>query len=331
MKKSVKLIDLYLLTLFLLGAISTTLRTIACFEWDNAAKHFSGNVVINIADATLVVTLLLFAAYPLFADKNNRKIASSDTPHSYIPSGMLAVALLFVAFERLANMGSPVINQNTALNILSLVIFVLGIMSAIFFFLTIFIEKNENFWKAIFGMALVAFLAASAAYLYFDRSLLPVNSPVKIANMMAYLFSAIFFLFETRIALGRAIWRVYVAFGLATSLLAAYASIPVLIYYAVNHECISGSPSECALLLSLSIFACARIIVSRKLNNDGACDTAVFIEALAAKRETEINGEEALLARALEDNNEEIEAPDFENYTIDFTTEAESSEVEEND
>lgn len=337
MKKPGKLINLYLLTLFLLGTIAIALRTIACFtEWNNLSKHFDGGIIIGIANATVVAAILLFATYPLFGDKNNKKIASSDTPYSYIPSGMLAVALLCIAFENLANMGSPELEQNAILRAFSFVIFILGIMSAAFFFLTVLIDKNENLWKAIFGIAMVAFLAVSAAYLYFDKSLLPTNSPVKITNMMAYLFAAVFFLFETRIALGRAIWRFYVPFGLVTSLLTAYSAIPALIYYVVNYadggNCISGEPYECALLLSLSIFACARIVVSRKLNNDGACDAAICIEALAAKREAELNHNEEPLAHAQEDNNEEIEATDFENYTIDFATDDfDSSADGEND
>ena len=102
MEKSKKLIDLYLLVLFLLGAISLILRTIACcIEWNDITKHFNDDAVITIANILAVASIGLFATYPLLV-KNNEKIASSDTPHSYIPAGMLAVALLFSSFEKLA-------------------------------------------------------------------------------------------------------------------------------------------------------------------------------------------------------------------------------------
>ena len=334
MEKSKKLIDLYLLVLFLLGAISLILRTIACcIEWNDITKHFNDDAVITIANILAVASIGLFATYPLLV-KNNEKIASSDTPHSYIPAGMLAVALLFSSFEKLAERNNPLISANATLVALALVTFLLGVASAAFFFLTVFVEKNESVWTAIFGMTLVAFCAISAAYLYFDNTILPTNSPAKIANMMAYLFASMFFLFETRIALGRSIWPAYVTFGLSATLITAYASVPTLIYYVVSGTCISGSLYECALLLTISIFICARVVLTRKLHSEGACDAVKCIEMIAAKREIELNGDDALLACIHEVNNEvdnieEIEAEEFENYTMDLPL-PESNE-EEND
>ncbi len=319
MEKSKKLIDLYLIALFLLGAISLALRTVACFtEWNDLTKHFDGDAVITAANVIVVVSILVFATYPLFV-KNSKKIASSDTPHSYIPAGMLAVALFFSSFEKLAARSDKLIAANGALRALALVIFMLGVASAAFFFLTVFVEKSENIWKAIFGMALVLFCAVSAAYLYFDSTVLPTNSPAKVADMMAYLFASMFFLFETRIALGRAIWPAYVTFGLSAALVTAYASVPTLIYYAVSGVCISNSLYECALLLTVSIFISARVAITRKLHSEEACDAAKCIETIAANREIELSGGDALLAHAHEDDNiEEIEAEDFENYTMDL-------------
>lgn len=338
MKRFGKLIDLYLLTLILLGTIALALRTVACFaDWNSVTGHFDSNVIISVANVSLIAAMLLFATYPLLADKDNRKIASSGTPHSYIPSGMLAIALLFASFERLSARAMPEMADNAVLRALALIIFILGILSAVFFFLSVLIEKNEDLIKAIFGMALVVFCAVSAAYLYFDKSLLPTNSPVKIVDMMAYLFAAMFFLFETRIALGRAIWRAYVPFGLWAAILTAYSSVPTLIYYAVSGDCISGSPYECALLLTMSLFISARIFMTRQLHSVGACDAARCIETLAAKREIELNGDDALIAQVHEGDNEsnnmeETEAADFENYTIDFPVAEDSSSAEgEND
>ncbi len=334
MEKSKKLIDLYLLTLFLLGVAALALRTVACFtDWNSLTMHFDGDVVITIANLLVVAAIVLFATYPLLASKRGKMIASSDTPHSYIPAGILAVALLFTAFARLAERSDASLDGNPLLRTLALIIFILGIMSAAFFFLTVFIEKNENTWKAVFGMALVLFCAVSAAYLYFDKSVHPTNSPVKVLDMMAYLFSAIFFLYETRIALGRAMWRLYVAFGLIAALLTAYSAVPTLIYYAFSGVCISSSLYECALLLTMSVFITARVVVTRRLNSEGACDAARCIETLAAKREIELGGGEVLLAQVHENNNmEEIAAEDFENYTMDLQMpEGNTAAEEEND
>ncbi|MBE6533233.1 MAG: hypothetical protein E7676_07075 [Ruminococcaceae bacterium] len=335
MKKEKRPIDLYLPPLLLLGGGAVILRTVACFtEWNGTTMHFNNSMSITIANLLVVFTILLFTTYFLLTKKSDSFVASSDNSITYIPAGMVSVALLFLSIDKLVGLKNYYIASNPVLSALSVLIAVLGIGSVVSFFLTIFIQKNENAYKAAFNMAVVVLLAVYAAYLYFNKQTHPTNSPAKIVDMMAYLFTSIFFLFESRISLGRAFWRPYTVFGLTAALLTAYSSVPTIIYYAFGGSLISDSIYESALTLSLFIFITARMFLLRRISRDGACEAAKCIETLASLREKEIQ-ERSSNTHAQEDNNaEEAVTEDFENYTMELPiaqTEADDMPAPEND
>ena len=318
MKKEKRPIDLYLLPLFLLGTGAVILRTVACFtEWNGATMHFDNELSITIANLLVVFTILLFSSYFILARKSETYVANADNSLTYVPAGVVSVALLFLSFDKLASLKDHYVAANPTVSALSVLIAILGFGSVISFFLTIFIQKNEHVYKAAFSMAVVALLAVYAAYLYFNKQTHPTNSPAKVTDMIAYLFASIFFLYESRISLGRALWRPYAVFGLTAALLTAYSSIPTLVYYAFGGTLISDSVYECALTLSLCIFITARMLLLRRLSLEGACEAAKCIEALSALRE-ELIRERNSRTHADEDNNEETEAEDFENYTMEL-------------
>ena len=333
MKKEKRPIDLYLLSLFLIGGGSVILRTVACFtEWNNSTMHFDNSTSITIANLLIVFTTVLFATYFLIAKKGEAFVASSSDSATYVPSGMVTVALLFLTIDKLTGLNDAYIASNSILSTLSILIAILGFCSIISFFLTIFIQKNENVHKAAFNMTVVALLAVYAAYLYFNKQTHPTNSPAKIVDMIAYLFAAIFFLYESRISLGRSLWQPYAVFGLTAALLTAYSSIPTLVYYAFSGTLISDSIYESALTLSLFVFITARMLLLRRISRDEPCEAAKCIEQLATLREAMIQERNS---HAHEDNNvEEPVAEDFENYTMELPiveTEADEETAQEND
>ena len=333
MNKAKRPLDLYLLVLSLVSIVAITLRTVALFtEWNSIAMNFDGDLLITIANLLVVLAILFFASYFIIVKKEEKLIASSDSPLTYVPSGMVSVALLFLSVETISNASTAYVASNIALKILTPVIFIFGIVSAISFFLSIFIDKNVSTYKAIFSMALVLFLALFAAYMYFDKHMHPTNSPIKIVDMLAYLFAAIFFLYESRINLGRPLWRPYVIFGLTAALLTAYSSVPTIIYYAVSNEFVSDSVYACVLTLTVSLFIVARVFLTKGFTSEEICDAAKCIEALAAKREEEMASNDVVLtgeSNTTSEENEDEESADFENFTMDIPTT--DSKEQEND
>ena len=137
-------------------------------------------------------------------------------------------------------------------------------------------------------------------------------------DQMAYLFSAAFFLYESRIHMGRAQWRPYISFGLCATLICLYSSVPSIILFLANGTTVSDGMIESVLTLTLAVFLASRVFQWKTLTPNDECNAAKSISALAAMREEEIE-EQRKLARAHDNNNvEKEETEDSSNYTFDI-------------
>lgn len=312
------ILDIYLLTLIALGASAVALRTHACLNFFNTSTmHFNDKTVIGIATAFIILGIVAFASYFFVGEKQMRLVAVNDNAATYIPSGVVCIALLFMAADKLSFIAEKNFGSDKILPTITVTLIGLALLSVGAFFVSIFIQKRENVYKAAFGLSVVLFLALYAAYLYFNKETHPTNSPNKLVDQMAYLFAAVFFLFETRIALGRAKWRLYIVSGMCAGLLTAYSAIPAVIVYFSNGYMLSDSVAESAVTLAISIFIFSRVAQTRALTRDVECEAAESIAKLSSIRENEIE-ESRKLTHAQEDNNVENDTKDAENYTFDI-------------
>ena len=326
-----KLIDLYTIFLCLFGVVAAALRTVACLtSLDTTIMHFDKKLLINISGWVVVVCIAAFASYLFAQSKEYSPVASSDNGATYIPAGLVAVAMLFMAADRSVSIRHGAYNGQSILKGLAVAVVILAIASAVSFFITVFIGKNESVAKSAFCMALVLFFCMYAAYLYFNRAVHPTNSPIKIVDQLAYLACAVFFLYETRIALGYPQWRPYVATGFAAALLTAYSALPSLIVYLVRGYVLSDSLFETVLSLTLCAYITSRVLLTKRLSSGEQCEAASRIEALAHIREQEIADKYSAARTHTEDNNEENEVVDAENYSFDIPTAEGKEESEEN-
>lgn len=289
MKKANKLIDLYVLVTLLLSAGSITLRTVAHFlEYNDITKHFNDKTLFSIS-AWLSVGAVLFAAtFCLCAREKIDLAAASNTPLTYIPSGILTVALVFMGFGALTNIrefSSPAL---AVLKYLSIGISLFAFAAAVFFFFNVLSMKRESLYKSILCICVVIFLTIYSAYIYFNKQTLPTNAPAKIIDLMAHLFSAIFFVYETRITLGRALWKPYIIFGLITASLCAYSAIPSIILYIARGEILSLSITESILTLTLFIFSLSRVCLTKYLPAMEKCKAATLVTSHAESREEQL-------------------------------------------
>lgn len=316
--KKLKTIDWYIITLVMAVISAVSLRTYALSNsFNDVTKYYENSLASTICNIILVVGVLIFVSYIFLGEKDHELLANNDNAATYIPAGIVSAALLFMGIERFNSI--PAVGEATPLiRTLSILTAVLAILSVASFFVSIFIEKKHSIYKASFSLSVVFFLALYASLLFFSTNGHPTNSPNRILDQMTYLFAATFFLFETRIHLGRAKWRLYVAFGLAATLLCFTSAIPSIVMYFVDGYLVSASIIESALSLTLAIFIASRVFQSRDLTPDAECDVAQSISALAALREEEIKKQRSL-AHAHEDNNVETESTqDSSNYTFDI-------------
>ncbi len=325
-----KLIDLYTIFLCLFGVVAAALRTIACLtSFDTVTMHFEGKLLITLANTAVIVCLAIFAGCFFAQPKDYSPVASNDNGATYIPAGLVSVAMLFMAADRSVSIRRQEYIGNPILKDLAAVVVILAIVSAISFFVTVFVGRNESVCKAAFCIGLVLFLCVYTVYLYFNRSVHPTNSPIKIVDQLAYLSSAVFFLYETRIALGYPKWRPYVATGFAAALLTAYSALPSLIVYLLRGYSLSDSLFETVLTLTLCAYITSRVLLTKRLRSGEQCEAAKKIEALSQIRENEIADKYSAARTHAEDINEETDVVDAENYSFDIPpvdTQAESKD-----
>ena len=311
--KNLKTLDIYTIPLWFLIPSVVILRTFALFtSFNTATMHFDDKLAIMVSSALILIGVLGFLTYMFLGEKEGDLISKTDNAASYIPAGITSTALLFLGVYNFRS--SSLIYPEGIISTVSLVTGILAFLSVASFFLSIFIERRDNLYKAAFSLSVVFFLALYAILLYFNKAQHPTNSPNRLIDELAYLSAALFFLFEARIPLGRAKWRAYISFGLIATLLCSYSAVPCLIYYLVNGYMISESIYETVLTLALAIFICSKVLQTRSLTPAGECSAAKGISALAMMRE-----EEMKLSRAQDSNNEgNDDAEDASNYTFDI-------------
>ncbi len=312
-----------ILLMIILAAI--TLRSAALLvDFNPQNGYFDGKIIITISGIITAIGSLGLFTYAFTSPKEERLIASFSTPETYIPTGAVCTSLsMFIihGFIEIKEMNTS-ISYLLSFKNMGESIFATSVILAIFavahFILTAMLTDRESNSRAAFGLANVLFLALYTSYLYFDTEL-PMNAPNKIVDQMAFLFAALFFLYEIRISLKREVWNLYIAFGFIAATLTAYSSIPSLIFYFTNKTPISNSIYENILCFCLFIFILSRLILASKLKEDKESEVVVLIKNYSAERDiiSEKIGEDALAAyEELFGNEYDEESADTEYATL---------------
>lgn len=315
MNNTKKLTAISLIALFAFSIATVTLRSVALFSsFDWNTMHFDNSGAFTVSAILVSIAAFAFLSFIFLAQKNFKLAPDSSALGSFTPSGMLSVALIFMSFSMIVNHYGKINTAATGISKITSYIpyalIVLALLSAAFFFLSIMSSKRISDSKAALGMCSVAFLVLYGSYLFFTKDIHPTNSPNKIIDQMAYFSAAIFLLYETRISLGRDMWKPYISFGLISALLCAYSAIPAVILYFAKGDIISNSITETVLTLTLFVYIVAKLILTLSLPSDECCKFAETIEKMAKAREEEL-AEKYEAAHAHDYNiNEENSAED---------------------
>lgn len=324
---------LYTVLITIITAAAVVLRTVACFKHlDASTGYFTDKPIIDVAGWLAFAAALIAASY-IFVERGGRKlIFDYASPLNYVFAGTLGAALAFISYRcfTIFKTSKDFINDHKNIYyysgavaserivmIIALAAAILAAAAVMHFVLAALVQRRRDTRRADFGLVTVIFLALYAAYLYFSRSL-PINSPCKITDEMAYLAAAIFFLYETRISIGREKWRRYCAFGMIAMTMTAYSAIPALLVYIFKgKQTISDSIYETMLTLALFLFIAARLALTARLTEEREHRTVAIIREAAQRRADE------LAPAAEEPNGEETneaahEAQEAEYYGLEF-------------
>ncbi len=339
MKDRKLLYGIYFITIFAASAAAAILKTLAVFQDLNYdSGFFENSLYIDISNKIVIGAVVLALTYILSTNKNSSLVFNFDSPLNYVFSGIASVALIFTAvnsFSTFLQIKEYIDKYNDVpyrdLSSEKVLMYILGAvaifaaLSVFHFIYSVVFLKRRNTKRADFGLIFVIFLSLYTSYLYFNQST-PLNAPIKLADQMAYLFTALFFLFETRISIGRERWRAYTAFGLAAMMLTAYSAIPAISVYIIKGRIISDSIYETVLTLTLFLFITARLLMLPSLSEDRENRTVCALRAMAKKREEELTPEPIAPHEDGQSNAEEDRREDY--YELNFGSD--NTEVTEN-
>ena len=286
MTKNGKITKISLGILLLISIASVLMRCIAILKYYNPQNgHFESKSLINVANVLVITAIVTFLISAFFGSKKEALRFDFTSPASLIPSGLLTIAIAFlgasIAIRAYAGHYSAALlnEQPDLLTVLETVIAILSLLATIYLISGALQRHRHSTARGMLGLCTAIFFAAYATYLYFDPTL-PINAPNKLVDQMAYLFTAVFFLFETRISLGRELWRPYVTTGLIASILNIYASIPSAIAFFAKNSLVSNSIFDFALTFFVAIYALMRVYQYSMLKKDEESD---FIFALRSQ------------------------------------------------
>ena len=313
--------------------LSLTFRIAAIFaNYNFKTGFFENKILINIASVIVIAGAVFTFTYVFTGSKKNKLIADFSTPATYVPTGALSVAMIFFAtltfiqssktgfsireFMALPGVTYTLLFRYIANNMSAFVLKLMGpmaILSVGYFILNACVLKRGPSLRAFFGTANVLFLAFYTSFLYFDTATLARNAPNKIVDQMAFLFAALFFLYEIRISLGREKWNLYLAFGFIAAILTAYSSIPSLVVYFIDGHVISNNIQENVLSFALFVFILSRILLAAFLKEDKESESISAIREYSRERKEYIKEKEELARKAYMELYQDIR-DDFEAF-----------------
>ncbi len=278
------------LLLLILALAAIAFRCIACFtELDLSSGYFKDTLLISIADYTIAALVVLLLS-SLFVKEESPSLRSSFRgPLNYIPSGVSAVALVFVTIDLLSYItnGIGVIFSRKLFSHPSYAVAaataILAIATIGYFALSALVPAARNLPRAGFGMLAAFFFACYTAYLYYAIGM-KVNLPAKILDEMVMLSISLFLLQDTRVSLGREKWKPYFVFGAIAILLTAYSSLPALTVYVFSGKIISENLPRTLLIFAMLIFVASRLISASRLGEDKPSGFAVAIDTPVSEK-----------------------------------------------
>ena len=293
MNKNTKKSLLYIIILAVITVTAVILKSIAALTDLEENLIYYGDSPLLLASNIIAISGVVLMISFAFTLKKDAIRVSFTSSLSYIPTGVIAVSLALFAlamFSEHTRLSELAIISPSSLpsSYLALATGLLAVASIVHFFLNAFLPERHTRLRSYFAIGTILLLAVYAAFLYFNTSE-PINSVNKITEQMAYLFAALFFLYETRISLGRELWRPYFAFGSSAALLTAFASVPAFITYFATGRLLCHSIESVTLLFAMFIFIGAKLILAATAYEDSESPEMSVLREYAEARQNALD------------------------------------------
>lgn len=278
MKIKDKRLSAFLATTLVFTLAACVIKAVALMTDFNYESGYFIKKSLSTASVVLLAICICICATHFFIGQARSDISPSfHGAATYIPSGLLAISLIFYTRETIGTVASS--GSVSAASVMLLILKVIcAAGSVVYLFLNAFLGSRYSCVRGAFAISVIVFLILCAIRIYFDKAE-PINVPNKSSSELAYISAAVFFTLEARLSLGREKWRAYIPLGLVAIAMTAYASVPELTVYIIkaakgvkDFSLIGSSLGSAVLCLALSVFITARIatVAFLKSNRSGA-------------------------------------------------------------
>ncbi len=270
--------------------IACALRTAALkLDFNAESGFFEKDGLITAASALILAAAIVALIYIFLGKPRGDIVPDFHNAATYIPSGLLALSLVFFAANAVFNSGLSA-SARPMSKLLVVLTAISALASIVCLLLNSLLGRRYSATRGAFALAPVIFLLVSAARLYFDTAL-PINAPNKNLEELAFVFAMLFFTGEARLSLGRERWVSYVSLGILASALTAYTSIPEILIYFINtssggETVISAHITTGVLLFALFIYITARSLLVSFLSSNKQGKLAAYIDGEAEEAQS---------------------------------------------
>ncbi len=244
-------LKVYFYSCMSLGLISVAMYTLSyLFDFDTDINYFSGGVLSTLSLTLMLLTLIWTASAFVFIPRSVMTDKISRGLFTRISSLTLAVSHLAYAIIRILNFDE--------ISLFGYIVIAFAFASAI----SLLLYARYTVPVPIGALLLFfpLFRAAGAMVEFYLDISIPMNSPIKIFQMIAALSFVLFILYEMRYCVGAARPRAFFISALVSALFTALFSIPFLIISILGTSILPEFIPDAILLL----FAPAYILFSAR-------------------------------------------------------------------
>ena len=232
MQKFSPKLKIFLCSGLILTAIAIILFTVSMFTvYDSGPNYFNRSIIVSVATAISVISLLIFLCVFLFIPKGALDGGTPRTTPVTVSSVLCALVFAAVGIILiLCSIGSLSFFTGIKRGALSSICGICCIACAVYFIANCLVAPDENNVKhTLSGFFLPISTTLLIAISYFDHSV-SMNAPIKAMFHLSSISFMIWILYELRAMIGKQMPRAYFASGLCTMLLSGIASLPYIVY-----------------------------------------------------------------------------------------------------
>lgn len=217
----------------IIGAAIAIAQTVMLYQYYDVSAHLFVTGAEKITSIFYIfVFIIIVAFFTIFiaARKNVKtlpELPKMTNPLMFI-SAMCGFMVLASAVLSIIYPSQAASQSATLAGVFSMLLKIISIPTALYFFSLIFSSKDSYIAKTVFGFFPILWCILNLMCIYFDQST-PINNPIRILSQVVMIAIMAYFLLEQRFRIGRSSVKAYFTFANIAVFLIIITAIPEII------------------------------------------------------------------------------------------------------